>query len=69
MTDKLVSDTEAEILLKVAKNVFKLGGSDGGASILDLYSGAFSKGTGFVDIFQLEDAAKYLNSADYAIYK
>ncbi|CAG5102406.1 Similar to ogfod3: 2-oxoglutarate and iron-dependent oxygenase domain-containing protein 3 (Xenopus tropicalis) [Cotesia congregata] len=44
VTDKLVSNTETEVLYKIALNGMNLGGSDGGASILDLHSGALSKG-------------------------
>ncbi|CAL7939550.1 unnamed protein product [Xylocopa violacea] len=67
--DKLVSSTETDVLLKIATNGLNLGGSDGGASILDLHSGALSKGQGFIDIYTLPEAKKIFNSADFAIYK
>lgn len=69
VTDKLVSSTETDVLLKIAVSGLNLGGSDGGASILDLHSGALSKGQGFVDIYTLPEAKKIFNSADFAIYK
>lgn len=69
VTDKLVSSTETDILLKIATSGLGLGGSDGGASILDLHSGALSKGQGFIDIYALPEAKKIFNSADFAIYK
>ncbi|XP_053974330.1 2-oxoglutarate and iron-dependent oxygenase domain-containing protein 3-like [Hylaeus anthracinus] len=69
VTDKLVSSTETDILLKVAMNGLNLGGSEGGASILDLHSGALSKGLGFIDIYTLPETTKIFNSADFAIYK
>ncbi|XP_076682824.1 2-oxoglutarate and iron-dependent oxygenase domain-containing protein 3 [Andrena cerasifolii] len=69
VTDKLVSSTETDILLKIAVSGLNLGGSDGGASILDLHSGALSKGQSFVDIYALPEARKIFNSADFAIYK
>ncbi|XP_034937435.1 2-oxoglutarate and iron-dependent oxygenase domain-containing protein 3-like [Chelonus insularis] len=69
VTDKLVSATETDVLLKIAVNGINLGGSDGGASILDLHSGALSKGKGFINIYALEEAAKIFNPPDFAIYK
>lgn len=69
VTDKLVSNTETDVLLKIALNGMNLGGSDGGATILDLHSGALSKGKKFIDVYSLEQAAKIFNPADFAIYK
>ncbi|XP_076238808.1 2-oxoglutarate and iron-dependent oxygenase domain-containing protein 3 [Calliopsis andreniformis] len=69
VSDKLVSSTETDVLLKIAVNGLNLGGSDGGASILDLHSGALSKGKEFIDIYTLPEAKKIFNSADFAIYK
>ncbi|XP_071859187.1 2-oxoglutarate and iron-dependent oxygenase domain-containing protein 3 isoform X1 [Bombus fervidus] len=69
VTDKLVSSTETDILLKMAVNGLNLAGSDGGASILDLHSGALSKGQDFIDIYTLPEAKEIFNSVDFAIYK
>ncbi|XP_015436277.1 PREDICTED: 2-oxoglutarate and iron-dependent oxygenase domain-containing protein 3-like [Dufourea novaeangliae] len=69
VSDKLVSSTETDILLRMAITGLNLGGSDGGASILDLHSGALSKGKGFIDVYTLPEAKKIFNSADLAIYK
>ncbi|XP_071632561.1 2-oxoglutarate and iron-dependent oxygenase domain-containing protein 3 [Temnothorax longispinosus] len=69
VTDKLVSTTEADVLLKLAKSGLDLAGSDGGASILDLHSGALSKGQGFINIYKQPEAKKIFNSVDSAIYK
>lgn len=69
VSDKLVSSTETDILLKIAENGISLGGSDGGASILDLHSGALSKGHDFINIYTLSEAKTIFNSADFAIYK
>ncbi|XP_031841560.1 2-oxoglutarate and iron-dependent oxygenase domain-containing protein 3 isoform X1 [Nomia melanderi] len=69
VTDKLVSSTETDVLLRIAINGLNLGGSNGGASILDLYSGALSKGNGFIDIYTLPEAKWIFNNADLAIYK
>ena len=69
VSDKLVSSTETDVLLKIAMNGLSLGGSDGGASILDLHSGALSKGRDFINIYTLPEAKTIFNSADFAIYK
>lgn len=69
VTDKLISNSEVDVLLKIANAGLKLGGSDGGASILDLHSGALSMNKGFVNIYENEKAKKIFNSADFAIYK
>ncbi|XP_063979842.1 2-oxoglutarate and iron-dependent oxygenase domain-containing protein 3-like [Diachasmimorpha longicaudata] len=69
VTDKLVSTSETDVLLKIAVNGINLGGSAGGASILDLHSGALSKGNSFINVFALEEANKIFNPPDFAIYK
>ncbi|XP_011311363.1 2-oxoglutarate and iron-dependent oxygenase domain-containing protein 3 [Fopius arisanus] len=69
VTDKLVSTSETDVLLKIAVNGMNLGGSAGGASILDLHSGALSKGAHFINIFSLEEASRIFNPPDFAIYK
>ncbi|KYN32227.1 hypothetical protein ALC56_13605 [Trachymyrmex septentrionalis] len=69
ITDKLVSTTEADVLLKLAKSGIDLAGSEGGASILDLHSGTVSKSQGFINIYKLPEAKKIFNSTDSAIYK
>ncbi|XP_076656248.1 2-oxoglutarate and iron-dependent oxygenase domain-containing protein 3 [Halictus rubicundus] len=69
VTDKLVSSAETDVLLRIATNGLNLGGSDGGASILDLHTGALSKGKAFIDIYTLPKAKKIFNNADLAIYK
>ncbi|XP_076288363.1 2-oxoglutarate and iron-dependent oxygenase domain-containing protein 3 [Lasioglossum baleicum] len=69
VTDKLVSSTETDVLLRIATNGLNLGGSEGGASILDLHTGALSKGKAFIDIYALPEAKKIFNNADLAIYK
>ncbi|CAG9790975.1 unnamed protein product [Diatraea saccharalis] len=69
VTDQVVSAREVDNLLKIAKKGFQFGGSDGGASILDLHSGALSKGQHFINIYKIE-ATKYLFSEnDYNILR
>ena len=41
--DNVVSSEESDHLLRLAKKGFAKGGGSGGASILDLHSGALSK--------------------------
>ena len=41
--DNIVDSWEADKILDLAKKGFAKGGGNGGASILDLHSGAFSK--------------------------
>lgn len=51
--DGLVTSKEAESLLRLSKNGLSFGGSNGGASILDLHSGALSMGDTFINIYSL----------------
>lgn len=69
VTDKVISVKEAEELLAIAKKGLKLGGSSGGASILDLHSGALSLGQHFVNIYKREDANNIFTEADFNIYR
>ena len=50
--DGLVSDKELHQLLKLAKKGLGKGGSNGGASIIDLHSGSLSEGDHFVNIYK-----------------
>ncbi|CAB3364940.1 Hypothetical predicted protein [Cloeon dipterum] len=67
ITDGLVSTKEAKDMLQLAKKGMALGGSDGGATILDLHSGALSKGTAFVNVYSLQP--NLLTPQDYKLYK
>ncbi|GLV40807.1 hypothetical protein CBL_13690 [Carabus blaptoides fortunei] len=69
MSDKLVTNSEAEGLLRLARNGIALGGSDGGASILDLHSGALSHGRNFVNIYSLDNLNRIISAADMTVYK
>lgn len=46
-----------------------LRGSSGGASILDLHSGALSSGEQFINVYSLEEAKEIFNPADLMIYR
>jgi hypothetical protein len=69
VSDKLVSGTEADALLSIAKRGMALGGSEGGATILDLHSGALSQGRNFVNIYDLNSAKDTFKKTDFTFYK
>ncbi|CAB3244605.1 unnamed protein product [Arctia plantaginis] len=69
VTDKVISLREADELLAIAKKGLKLGGSSGGASILDLHSGALSKGKQFINIYKQEAALNLFDQNDFNIYR
>lgn len=69
VSDGLVTAGEADSLLNIARDGMSLGGSDGGASILDLHSGALSKGTVFINVYALENAKDIFNKVDLTTYK
>lgn len=67
--DTLVKPSEVAALLNIAKRGLSMGGSTGGASILDLHSGALSHGNAFVNIFKLEEARNLFTEQDFKIYR
>ncbi|XP_072339378.1 2-oxoglutarate and iron-dependent oxygenase domain-containing protein 3 isoform X2 [Scyliorhinus torazame] len=68
--DTVVDREEAERMLRIAKKGLSLGGSDGGASILDLHSGALSMGKQFVNIYRyfVEQIKDIFDEEDFALY-
>ncbi|XP_043570540.1 urotensin-2 receptor 2 isoform X2 [Chiloscyllium plagiosum] len=70
VTDTVVNREEAEKMLRIAKKGLSLGGSDGGASILDLHSGALSMGKQFVNIYRYfgEQIKDIFDKEDFALY-
>eukprot|EP00064_Thunnus_orientalis_P002855 superscaffoldBa00000222_g2863 len=52
VTDSVVTREEAQVLRRLAERGLALAGSEGGASILDLHSGALSMGKQFVNIYR-----------------
>ncbi|XP_002748895.1 2-oxoglutarate and iron-dependent oxygenase domain-containing protein 3 [Callithrix jacchus] len=52
VTDAIITREEAERIRSIAEKGLSLGGSDGGASILDLHSGALSVGKHFVNLYR-----------------
>lgn len=67
VTDELVSIDEAHQLLKIAKKGLAKGGGAGGASILDLHSGALSHGEAFINLYLSHP--NLFTSQDFAVYK
>ncbi|XP_077980515.1 2-oxoglutarate and iron-dependent oxygenase domain-containing protein 3-like [Glandiceps talaboti] len=69
--DGVVSESEARGLLNIAKKGLSYGGSDGGASILDLHSGALSKGSSFINLYKYlenEELEPIFNHRDAQLY-
>ncbi|XP_030063989.1 2-oxoglutarate and iron-dependent oxygenase domain-containing protein 3 isoform X2 [Microcaecilia unicolor] len=71
VTDMIISREEAKKIQRVAEKGLSLGGSEGGASILDLHSGALSMGKHFVNIYRyFGDTIKDIFSEeDFQLYR
>eukprot|EP00794_Sanderia_malayensis_P017052 gene17052-18769_t len=65
--DNIFDEGMLESLRNIAIKGLAHGGSTGGASILDLHSGALSKGERFINIYKLKD--KVFTGEDFAIYR
>lgn len=69
VTDSLVTEQEAIALIDLAKRGLSFGGGSGGVSILDLHSGALSKGQNFINIYKLPEAKGFLTEDALTAYK
>ncbi|XP_065078365.1 2-oxoglutarate and iron-dependent oxygenase domain-containing protein 3-like [Ochlerotatus camptorhynchus] len=69
VSDKIVGPAEVDILLNLAKSGFRFGRSSGGASILDLHSGALSKDTQFINIYKIPEAKQIFSAEHINTYK
>lgn len=69
VTDSLVTKDDVTLLLGLAKHGYQFGGGSGGASILDLHSGALSKGDSFVNIYKIAEARGFLDEKALIAYK
>ncbi|KAL2078203.1 hypothetical protein ACEWY4_025888 [Coilia grayii] len=71
VTDTVVTREEASALKQLAERGLSLGGSEGGASILDLHSGALSMGKQFVNIYKYsgEQIKDVFSKEDFDLYK
>ncbi|KAL7869209.1 hypothetical protein AOLI_G00131970 [Acnodon oligacanthus] len=69
--DSVVTKEEAQALKRLAERGLSLGGSDGGASILDLHSGALSMGKKFVNIYRYfsDQIREVFTEEDFTVYR
>ncbi|XP_053565769.1 2-oxoglutarate and iron-dependent oxygenase domain-containing protein 3 [Bombina bombina] len=71
VTDFVITRKEAEKIQRIAQAGLALGGSNGGASILDLHSGALSMGKNFVNLYRYfgEKIGEILTEEDFQLYR
>ncbi|CAL1615219.1 unnamed protein product [Knipowitschia caucasica] len=71
VTDAVVTREEAHVLRRLAERGLSLAGSEGGASILDLHSGALSMGKQFVNIYRYfgEQLDEVFTEEDFRLYR
>ncbi|CAG4935219.1 unnamed protein product [Colias eurytheme] len=69
VADTVVSSVEVEGLLAIAKKGLKYGRSFGGASVIDLHTGALSKGEVFINIYQSLSMNNLFTKEDFNLYK
>ncbi|VVC95263.1 unnamed protein product [Leptidea sinapis] len=69
VADTVVSLKDVEGLLSIAKKGFQYGRSLGGASILDLHSGAMSKGQVFINIYESPYMKQLFTEEDFNLYR
>uniref|UniRef100_A0A8C5N8H1 Urotensin-2 receptor 2 n=1 Tax=Gouania willdenowi TaxID=441366 RepID=A0A8C5N8H1_GOUWI len=69
--DSLVTRDEAHVLRRLAERGLALAGSEGGASILDLHSGALSMGKQFVNIYRYfgDQISDVFTAEDFKLYR
>ncbi|XP_065358231.1 2-oxoglutarate and iron-dependent oxygenase domain-containing protein 3-like [Calliphora vicina] len=68
VADKLVEAKEVEILLDMAESIIGLAGSSGGASILDIHTGALSYGEQYLNFYKMPEAKKLLKPEQLTVY-
>lgn len=71
VTDVVITREEAQRIRSVAEKGLSLGGSDGGASILDLHSGALSVGKHFVNLYRYfgDKIQNIFSEEDFQLYR
>ncbi|XP_035517806.1 urotensin-2 receptor 2 [Morone saxatilis] len=71
VTDSVVTREEAQLLRRLAERGLALAGSEGGASILDLHSGALSMGKQFVNIYRYfgDQIRDVFTQEDFQLYR
>ncbi|XP_066250554.1 2-oxoglutarate and iron-dependent oxygenase domain-containing protein 3-like [Euwallacea similis] len=68
ISDRIITEYEADILLWLAKRGMSLGGSNGGATIMDLHSGALSYGENFINFYK-SMKTNFITPTDLKIYR
>ncbi|XP_072392857.1 2-oxoglutarate and iron-dependent oxygenase domain-containing protein 3-like [Diabrotica undecimpunctata] len=68
VSDKIVTEQEADILLRLAVRIMAQGGSSGGASIIDLHTGALSYKDRFINIYEQSGSKNILTESERTIY-
>lgn len=69
VSDSLVDSMEIAKLREIAEEGFALSNSSGGASILDLHSGAISHGENFINLYKLENSKGLFKKEHLLTYK
>ncbi|XP_066237748.1 2-oxoglutarate and iron-dependent oxygenase domain-containing protein 3 [Saccopteryx leptura] len=71
ITDTVITRNEAQRIRSIAEKGLSLGGSDGGASILDLHSGALSVGKHFVNLYRYfgDKIENIFSEEDFQLYR
>ncbi|KAM5217026.1 2-oxoglutarate and iron-dependent oxygenase domain-containing protein 3 isoform 1-T1 [Hipposideros larvatus] len=71
VTDAVITRDEALRIRSIAEKGLSLGGSDGGASILDLHSGALSVGKHFVNLYRYfgDKIENIFSEEDFQLYR
>ncbi|XP_054741698.1 2-oxoglutarate and iron-dependent oxygenase domain-containing protein 3-like [Anastrepha obliqua] len=68
ISDHLVEEIEAETLLNLARTILSMAGSSGGASILNLHTGALSYKEQFVNAYRVPKVVAELREHHLAVY-
>lgn len=71
VSDTIITREEARQIRSIAEKGLSLGGSDGGASILDLHSGALSVGKHFVNLYRYfgDKIQDIFSEEDFQLYR
>ncbi|XP_061823224.1 2-oxoglutarate and iron-dependent oxygenase domain-containing protein 3 isoform X2 [Nerophis lumbriciformis] len=71
VADGVVTIEEVQVLRRLAERGLQLAGSEGGASILDLHSGALSMGKQFVNIYRYfgDQIQEVFTEEDFQLYR
>lgn len=68
VSDLIVTENEADTLLWLAKRGMSFGGSSGGATIMDLHSGALSYKENFINLYK-SVKTDFITETDLRVYQ